>query len=594
MKIKPTKTEHQKKNSKKYDNVDFNLLLEFILNSDFLKNYMSLLEVEMYRQTQDIDKANKLLKVAKEKAIRLAKKATQANKAKSDFLAAMSHEIRTPLNGVIGMTGLLLETPLSPEQSEFTETIRLSGEALLGIINDILDFSKIESNRLELDQIDFEVQNIVFEAIEINIAHAYRKKVEINAYIEPNVPRYCVGDPVRLRQVLNNLISNAVKFTKNGEISIWVMLKEKNFNTAELQFEIRDTGIGIESHLLHQLFKPFSQAGHSVARKYGGTGLGLVISKKLVHLMNGEIGVESTAGLGSKFWFTAQFNLSLINDTTEKYHLDKFKGKRLLCIDSNPTSGEVIKRTTESWKMHCDVVDNVVDAVTMLKNSATRNNKYSMIMLDYRLPDLNRSDLKKVFQEINAVSSIPIVVMLPVGFNFGINHIKKMGIETILTKPIHPRKLFECFMTIFENVKTSGEDKLHIEEFKIQKNARILLAEDNFINQQVCLRILHKLGLQAETVITGIEAVDAVKSKEFDLILMDCQMPDMDGYEASTVIRELKGKEKEIPIVAMTANALVGDREKCINAGMNDYISKPINIRELAAILSRWLPASSS
>ncbi len=540
--------------------------------------------------------AQEELKIAKEIAEKLAEKAEDANRAKTAFLASMSHEIRTPLNGMIGTTGLLLDTPLSQEQREYIQTILISGEALLSVITDILDFSKIESGHMELEQIDFDIQELVDDVIEIIAPIAHSKGIIMNAYIEPNVPEWITGDPSRMRQILNNLVSNAAKFTDQGEVTIQVSLLKKENETITLLVEVTDTGSGITPEVRSRLFQPFSQGDISTSRKHGGTGLGLVICKRLVEMMKGEINVESHHGKGSKFWFTAQ--LTECNSPPPKFEhqvLSELEGIRILCVDNNNINQSIVKRQTESWKMRCDLANNPAEALSMLKKATAQNDPYALALIDYMLPGMNGFELVQIIRELQPIAHTPIIILSSLGATFGLSEMKKLDISICLSKPLRQLRLYEGIITVLKNLHGNVESSRSFTNSpssisRPHEKAHILLAEDNPVNQRVSLQILHKQGYEVDAVANGMDVLKAVQHSPYDLILMDCQMPEMDGYTTSTEIRKLEQKtHHHTPIIAMTAHALKGDREKCISAGMDDYISKPIDIRALVTLIERWL-----
>lgn len=539
--------------------------------------------------------AEKELRLSKERAENLAEEAEAANRAKTAFLATMSHEIRTPLNGVIGMTGLLLDTMLSSEQKDIVNTIRISGETLLRVINDILDFSKIESERMELDEIEFDIHTLIEETVDIFAAQANTKGIALGAYIDPNVPAWFRGDPMRIRQVLANLLNNAIKFTEHGEISVKAKSLEKNpeDKSVKLLIEITDTGIGIDSEVHSSLFKPFSQGDVSTSRRYGGTGLGLIIAKRLVEMMDGEIGVESSPNTGSRFWFIVNIKECEINTNFDKsLDLSKFEGTKIICIDDNSINRDIIKQKTESWGLKCDIANNAAEGLSKMMKAANLGNPYHLALIDYTMPGMDGIEMIKIIHQLNEIKDVPIVLLTTVGASIASNELEALNILLCLSKPIHTMRLYETINAIFTSAGIKPERKVITEIKSHERHGKfhILLAEDNLINKQVTLRILEKLGYYAESVNNGKEVLHALNNSDYDLILMDCQMPEMDGYTAAEEIRKMENDtDKHIPIIALTAHALKGDREQCLKAGMDDYLSKPIDVKVLSTTLALWL-----
>lgn len=546
-------------------------------------------------------KAEEELLLAKDVAEELAKKAEQASLAKSAFLAAMSHEIRTPLNGVIGTTGLLLDAPLTDEQRDYVETIRISGEALLSVINDILDFSKIESEKMELENTDFDLQALVQDAVEIIAAQVHRKGIAFGADIDPEVPEHLTGDPTRIRQVLANLLSNSAKFTEKGEIGVRVKLVGREGEQVTLLFEVTDTGIGITPEVQERLFRPFTQGDVSVTRRFGGTGLGLAISKRLVDIMHGNIGVDSSVGVGCKFWFTIPL-LECTNYVKKiEYKVDlEFQGARILCVDDNAINREIMKHQLDSWHLQCDLATNAAEALSMLKKAVEEQNPYSLAIIDYAMPGMDGMELVQIIRQLKEISTVPVVLLTSMGATLSEADLAALNIPLCLTKPLRPAKLYDGVVAMLKKIQGKPGRSVSVAPIMTKrdiKKIRVLLAEDNAINQQVAVRILTKLGYRVDTVGNGFEAIETIKHVPYDLIFMDCQMPEMDGYTATEEIRKFEKKlpkETHIPIIAMTAHALKGDREKCLAAGMDDYISKPISVDSLKAIFEKWFGQGES
>ena len=565
--------------------------------------YIAWIMLHLKRQTSALNALNTSLEsrvAARTGELAHAKEAAEtASKAKSEFLANMSHEIRTPMNGVLGMTELLLATAQNDRQRHLTESIQRSSESLLAVINDILDFSKIEAGKLHLEQLDFDLQETVEEAVELFAAPAQRKGVELTCHLSGSFQRTLRGDPVRLRQALLNLLGNAIKFTSQGAIHVRVDSVADTAESVTLRFAVRDSGIGIPEEAQSRVFEAFSQADGSTTRRFGGTGLGLTIVKELVGLMQGQLGVESRPGEGSTFWFTAVFQRQTQAITPPSDTASNLRGRKILVVDDTATTREILEEHLRSWGAIPTLTASGASALACLEAAGDGQQPFDLAILDLHMPEMDGLMLAQAIRNKKAWAGLRLLVLTSVGYDAGNPDVS--DVDSWVTKPIRKTMLYQALLGL-----TRASSSVTPALGQIQAPAgtplrinplNVLLVEDTLVNREVAIGMLELLGHQIDVAENGQQAVEAAARTTYDVVLMDCQMPVMDGFAATDAIRKREcsaGGTRRLPVIALTAHAVEGDRERCLAAGMDDYLSKPFTLQQLQDVLARWIPTGNA